>query len=88
MILKRSFCGSVFYLRMFGMGLLKINGKEQEFADGKMPATIAELLSALGVDSATVVAELDGQIIERKNFSTTPLHAGQNVELVRFVGGG
>jgi len=70
------------------MGLLKINGKEQMFPDGKMPATIADLLLSLGVDSTTVVAELDGQIIEHKNFSTTPLRAGQTIELVRFVPGG
>ncbi len=55
------------------MGLLKINGKEQIFPDNKMPATVADLLRQLGVDSTTVVAELEGQIIERKNFSTTPL---------------
>ena len=70
------------------MGLLKINGKEQVFHDGKMPATVADLLLQLGVDSTTVVAELDGQIIERKNFTTTTLSAGQNIELVRFVPGG
>jgi thiamine biosynthesis protein ThiS len=70
------------------MGLLKVNGKEQIFPDGKMPATIAELLQQLGVDSTTIVAELDGQIIERKNFSITPLRAGHNIELVRFVPGG
>jgi thiamine biosynthesis protein ThiS len=70
------------------MGLLKINGKEQMFVDGKMPATVADLLRQLSVDSTTVVAELDGQIIERKNFSTTPLHDGQTIELVRFVPGG
>ncbi|MGA2322955.1 MAG: sulfur carrier protein ThiS [Sedimentisphaerales bacterium] len=70
------------------MGLLKINGKEKIFPDNKMPATIADLLRHLGVDSTTVVAELDGQIIERKNFSITPLQAGQTIELVRFVPGG
>ena len=70
------------------MGLLKVNGKEKIFPDNKMPATVADLLRCLGVDSTTVVAELEGQIIERKNFSTTPLLAGQNVELVRFVPGG
>jgi thiamine biosynthesis protein ThiS len=70
------------------MGLLKINGKEQMFPDNKMPATIAELLSILGVNSTIVVAELEGQIIERKSFSTTPLHAGQTIELVKFVPGG
>jgi sulfur carrier protein len=70
------------------MGLLKINGKEEIFPENKMPATIADLLSSLGVDSATVVAELDGQIIERKNFTMTTLNAGQTIELVRFVPGG
>jgi sulfur carrier protein len=74
--------------RGLSMGLLKINGKEQEFADDKMPATIADLLRRLGVDTTTVVAELDGQIVERKNFSITPVRAGQNIELVRFVPGG
>jgi len=70
------------------MSLLKINGKEEIFPDNKMPATVADLLRQLGVDSTTVVAELEGQIIERKNFSITPLRAGQNIELVRFVPGG
>jgi thiamine biosynthesis protein ThiS len=70
------------------MGLLKINGKEQIFPDNKMPATIEDLLRHLGVDSTTVVAELDGQIVERAKFSSTNLRAGQNIELVRFVPGG
>jgi len=70
------------------MGLLKISGKEKMFPDNKMPATIADLLRRLGVDSTTVVAELDGQIIERAKFSTTNLRDGQNIELVRFVPGG
>ena len=70
------------------MSVLKINGKETQFQDCKMPATITDLLSYLGVDSAAVVAELDGQIIERANFSTTTLHNGQSIELVKFVPGG
>jgi thiamine biosynthesis protein ThiS len=70
------------------MGVLKINGKEKTFEDNEMPATMADLLRQLDVDSATVVAELDGRIIERANFQNTPLQAGQNIELVRFVPGG
>ena len=68
--------------------VLKINGKEKAFSNDKMPATLTALLTVLGVDSATVVAELDGQIIERTNFSVTPLKDGQSIELVRFVPGG
>jgi thiamine biosynthesis protein ThiS len=74
--------------RELRMGLLKINGKEEIFPDNKIPATIAELLRQLGVDSTTVVAELEGQIVERAKFSTTNLRDGQNIELVRFVPGG
>ena len=70
------------------MSVLKINGQENTFAEGKMPETIKDLLLSLGVDSAAVVAEVDGRIIERANFATTTLHNGQSVELVRFVPGG
>ncbi len=70
------------------MSVLKINGKETPFEKNRMPATLADLLASLGVDAATVVAEVDGRIIERVNFATTNLHAGQNIELVRFVPGG
>ncbi len=70
------------------MSVLKVNGQKNTFPEGKMPATIKDLLLSLGVDSAAVVAELDGQIIERANFATTTLHDGQSIELVRFVPGG
>ena len=70
------------------MGALKINGKEKTFEDDKMPATLKDLLQELGVDSATVVAELDSRIVERADFATTTLRDGQNIELVRFVPGG
>lgn len=70
------------------MKTLKINGTEKHFPDGQLPTTLTELLKQLNIDSATVVAEIDGQIIERKNFSETGLHERQNIELVRFVPGG
>ena len=70
------------------MSILKINGLVSSFPEDKMPATVSELLLSLGIDSAAVVAELDGQIIERAKFSTTSLRNGQTIELVRFVPGG
>ena len=70
------------------MSFLKINGKDKKFEEGSMPATLTDLLRLMKVDSATVVAELNGQIIERANFTTTPLKDGQCIELVRFVPGG
>jgi thiamine biosynthesis protein ThiS len=70
------------------MESLKINGVEREFPAGQFPATLEGLLKILSVDTATVVAEIDGQIIERKDFCGTKLQKGQNIELVRFVPGG
>lgn len=70
------------------MKTLKINGVEKQFPDGRLPATLTQLLEQLSVNAATVVAEIDGQIIERNNFAQTPLSQGQSIELVRFVPGG
>jgi thiamine biosynthesis protein ThiS len=69
------------------MEVLKINGAEKEFPVG-IPQTLAELLEQLDINQATVAAEIDGKIIERKNFTKTQLSSGQSIELVRFVGGG
>lgn len=70
------------------MEVLKINGIEKQFPSGQLPSTVAELLMQLGVEAATVVAEVDGQIVESKKFPQTRLCSGQSIELVRFVGGG
>ena len=70
------------------MEILKINGIEKQFPAGQRPATVAELLEQLDIKSATVVAEIDGQIVERKKFAETKLRNGQSIELVRFIGGG
>jgi sulfur carrier protein len=68
--------------------ILKINGVDKEFTDGSIPETLSELLDDLEISQATVVAEIDGRIIDRKSFDRTPVQPGQAIELVRFVGGG
>jgi len=68
--------------------ILRINGVEREFPGGALPATLSDLLNQLSICQATVVAEIDGRIVERKDFGMTRLAAGQAIELVRFVGGG
>lgn len=69
------------------MNTLKINGEPRDFPEG-LPQTLAELLDVLSINQATVVAEVNEQIIKRAAFSKTPLVSGQQIELVRFVGGG
>ncbi len=66
---------------------LKINGTEKNFDEG-LPPTLSELLAKLEIGVATVVAEIDGEIIERKSFAQTELKEGMAIELIRFVGGG
>jgi sulfur carrier protein len=70
------------------MEVLKINGVEKQFPAGHLPSTVAELLEQLDIKAATAAAEVDGEIIERKNFTETKLRNGQSIELVQFVGGG
>ena len=69
------------------MEVLKINGIEKQFPDG-LPKTLIELLKQLDIHQATVVAEINGKIIAREDFSQTQVSPGQTIELVRFVGGG
>jgi sulfur carrier protein len=70
------------------MDVLKVNGVEKEFEPGLLPGTLAEVLEKLDVEAATVVAEIDGRIIERERFAETQVSSGQRIELVRFVPGG
>jgi thiamine biosynthesis protein ThiS len=70
------------------MPSLRINGTDHAFPGDTLPGTVAELLNALEIDHATVVAEVDGQIVERSRFGEMAIREGQSIELVRFVGGG
>ena len=67
---------------------LNVNGNQREFSAGEMPSTVQQRLDALHINNATVVAEIDGVIVERKDFDGTIVKAGQAIELVRFIGGG
>ena len=70
------------------MKTLKINGKEKQFAEDNFPKDLIELLDQMEINQATIVAEIDGAIIERKSFAETKIAPGQSIELIRFVGGG
>jgi thiamine biosynthesis protein ThiS len=69
------------------MASLIINGENKIF-ENNVPSTLKNLLEILKVDEATVVAEVNGQIIPRSSFNDTALRDGHKIELVRFVGGG
>jgi thiamine biosynthesis protein ThiS len=62
-----------------------VNGEERSVPEG---ATLAELISGLGVDTGPIVIQRNDEIIERSRIGEVPLSDGDRIELVRFVGGG
>jgi sulfur carrier protein len=65
--------------------ILQVNGKQVEL-DG--PTPLLDYLERLGVNPRAVAVEHNGTIIERAAFDALRLDAGDNVEIVRMVGGG
>ncbi len=65
---------------------LKINGKTETFDQETLRLT--DYLSSKGVRPETVAVEINLNIIEKSRYAETFLKAGDEVEIVRFVGGG
>jgi sulfur carrier protein len=61
------------------------NGEEKELPDG---AVVSELLDVMGLGAKWVVAELNGEPVNRDQMGSTTLSDGDKVELVRAVAGG
>ena len=62
-----------------------VNGAERRFAQVR---TLADLLERLDLDPRMVVVELNRAIVRRPELAETAVHAGDQIELVHFVGGG
>lgn len=62
-----------------------INGTPRELSRA---STVEQLLAELELDPRTVVVELNREIIRRPSIAGTPVHDGDVVEIVHFVGGG
>ncbi len=50
--------------------------------------SLASMLDSLNLPADSVVAEINMKIIDRDQYETTRLSDGDQVELIRFVGGG
>ena len=64
---------------------LTINGKEMELVEG---TTIASFLESHSLKPRAVVVELNRSIIDRDKYGETALNEGDEVEIMRFIGGG
>lgn len=62
-----------------------VNGEARELAAG---TSIQDLLDTLGFDGTTLVVQKNDDIIEQADYADSPLNDGDQIELVRFVGGG
>jgi len=65
---------------------IRINGQDEILS----VATLAALLEEKAVDTAQrgIAVALNGEVVPRAAWNETPLHAGDNVEIVRARQGG
>ncbi|MCX7923541.1 MAG: sulfur carrier protein ThiS [Clostridia bacterium] len=64
---------------------LKVNGKEELVDDG---LTILGLLEKKGIKPMLVVVEHNFEVPERENWGNIKLAESDNLEIVKFIGGG
>jgi sulfur carrier protein len=64
---------------------LTINGRPVEL-EAETP--LLTYLERIGIEPRAVAVELNGEIVERALFPRTSLRGGDEVEIVRMVGGG
>ncbi len=62
-----------------------VNGKKVEI---DKPVSISSYLDSIGVSAEKVVIELNYEIPDRKKWTEIILKDGDNVEIVKFIGGG
>lgn len=64
---------------------LTINGDRREVPEG---LTLATLLTHLGLDPRMVVVEQNRVIVRKNTIAVAKVAAGDEIEIVHFVGGG
>ena len=64
---------------------IQLNGKEKEIDS---ECTVLQLLNQLDLHPQKVAVELNREIIKRDRYEQTPIHEGDEIEVVHFVGGG
>lgn len=64
---------------------VSVNGEVRETATGE---TLAMFLASLGIDRRKVAVERNREIVPKSAFDRVVLTAGDELEIVQFVGGG
>jgi len=63
---------------------IMVNGQKENTPS----RTLAELVTSKGLAPGALVVELNQTIIQQQQWQSTPLKAGDRLELLSFVGGG
>jgi sulfur carrier protein len=64
---------------------IRVNGEPFEIAG---PVTISALLATLEIDSRLVAVEHNLIVVKRAHYESVVVNEGDEVEIVKFVGGG
>ena len=65
---------------------ITVNGQPRTLS---LPATtVAGLLRELDIEGQRIAVERNGEIVPRSRYTATPLANGDQIEIVRAVGGG
>ena len=64
---------------------VSVNG---ETSDVAADTTVLSLIESLGLSPKTVVVQRNEEIVERSDFGAVQVQEGDQLEFVRFVGGG
>ena len=64
---------------------ITVNGQATTTARGH---TVLDLLHALGIKPDRVAVELNREIVKQRDWASTSVDPGAQVEIVHFVGGG
>lgn len=64
---------------------VQINGQPRDVPDG---TTVSALLALLEIKAPRVAVEINAEVVVKARHAETSLRAGDQVEIVTFVGGG
>jgi sulfur carrier protein len=70
---------------MSGQIAISVNGETRNVPQG---ATVALLLTTIGLDTRKVAVERNEEIVPRSTYATLALAEGDKLEIVHFIGGG
>jgi sulfur carrier protein len=64
--------------------MIRVNGEDQDF----VPETVQELVHRLSIEPRGVAVAIDGDVVRRSEWGTTPIQDGCAIEIVTAVAGG